>query len=80
MLLASEVEKFLTLSEKLKVYLCMEVIIIFWFVVSTCNSRCKKKKQWLFKLTNSGTLAQCLMLHACIKVQKLGVFVDVSVL
>ena len=48
----------------------MEVIIFFFgFVVSACNAKYKKKKSWLFRLTNSGTLAQLKMFHACIKKQ-----------
>ena len=48
----------------------MEVIIIFWFVVSTYNTNYKKKKHWLLRLKNSVTLAELLMLiHACIKEQ-----------
>ena len=48
----------------------MEVIIFFFgFVVSACNAKYKKKKSWLFRLTNSGTLAQLKMFHACIEKQ-----------
>ena len=57
-------------GEWANIYTCMEVIIIFWFVVSTYNTNYKKKKHWLLRLKNSVTLAELLMLvHACIKEQ-----------
>ena len=48
----------------------MEEIIIHGFIVYTYNIKYKRKKHLLFKLTNSVTFAQLLMLHACVKVQK----------
>ena len=45
----------------------MEVIIFYGFVVSDYNTKYKRKKSWLFRLTNSVTLVQLKMFHACIK-------------
>ena len=47
----------------------MKVIILFWLLVSACNTKYKKKKRWLFRITNSVTLAQLKMFYACIKKQ-----------
>ena len=42
----------------------MEVIIFFFgFVVSAYNTKYKKKKTWLLRLTNSVTLSQLKMFH-----------------
>ena len=43
--------------------------VLSGFVVSAYNTKYKKKKSWLFRLTNSVTLAQLKMFHACIKKQ-----------
>ena len=45
----------------------------FWFCniyLPTINTKYKKKKHWLCKLTKSVTIAQLLILHAYITVQK----------
>ena len=47
----------------------MEVIIFFGFVVSAYNTKYKKKKSRLSRLTNSVTLAKLKMFHACINKQ-----------
>ena len=44
-------------------------VIFFGFVVSAYNTKYKKKKSQLFRLTNSVTLSQLKMSHACIKKQ-----------
>ena len=43
--------------------------IFFGFIVSVYNTKYKKKKRWLFKLTNSVSIAQLKMFHTYIKVQ-----------
>ena len=47
----------------------MEVTMFFWFVVFPYNTKYKKKKSCVFRLTNSVTLAQVKMFHVCIKKQ-----------
>ena len=43
---------------------------LFFYFLFTYNTKYKKKRHWLFLLTNSITLAQLLLLHACITVQQ----------
>ena len=47
----------------------MEAIIVFWFCSFCLHYQVQKKNSWLFRLTNSVTLVQLKMLHACTKKQ-----------